>query len=113
MMKYTEQPGQGNSAKGPDTPSNRTPFLIHDPDGDRLVHLPGRVAWAMEQLLRAGKNGCTPIDTPGPRWSDYVFKMRKRFGIDVETETESHGGPFPGSHARYRLRSRVSRVRAV
>ena len=53
--------------------------------------------------------GCTPITTPGPRWSDYVFKLRRR-GIDVETVTESHGGPYAGTHARYVLRSKIERL---
>lgn len=70
------------------------------------VSLVGRLAWAMCQLHRAGTAGCTPIDTPGPRWSGYVHKLRRR-GIDIETRQERHGGPFPGRHARYVLRSRV------
>jgi hypothetical protein len=43
---------------------------------------------------------------PGPRWSGYVFKLR-RLGILIETLHEQHGGPFPGRHARYVLRSPV------
>jgi hypothetical protein len=67
----------------------------------------GRDAWALLNLLRTGERGCTPIDTPGPRWSHYVFKLR-RAGFTIETIDESHGGPFAGSHARYVLRSRVT-----
>jgi hypothetical protein len=66
----------------------------------------GRDAWALDNLMRAGERGCTPIDTPGPRWSHYVFKLR-RAGVNVETIDEGHGGAFAGSHARYVLRSRV------
>ena len=44
----------------------------------------GRTAWALSQLLNAGESGCTPITHPGPRWSDYVFKLR-RDGVVVET----------------------------
>ena len=77
-----------------------------EPDG--AVHdVIGRDAWALLNLIRAGEAGCTPIDTPGPRWSHYVFKLR-RAGFVIETIDESHGGPFAGSHARYVLRSRVT-----
>src|SRR3712207_8850999 len=46
--------------------------------GDQNIVLPGREAWAMENLLRQGEKGCTPIDVPGPRWSSYVHKLRRR-----------------------------------
>ena len=66
----------------------------------------GRLAWALLQLITAGEKGVTPIDNPGPRWSGYVFDLRQA-GIVIETIDEKHGGPFPGSHARYVLRSQV------
>lgn len=77
-----------------------------EPDG-QTMRLDGRIAWAMKQLIDAGKRGCTPIDHPGPRWSDYTFKLRK-LGFVIETEYESHGGPFPGSHGVYKLHTKVS-----
>lgn len=69
----------------------------------RLRSYHGRDAWALRELIRAGERGCTPIDHPGPRWSAYIFKLR-RDGLDIETRHESHGEPFPGTHARYILR---------
>ncbi len=75
------------------------------PDG-RPFKVIGRDAWALKNLVRAGKSGCTPIDHPGPRWSHYVFKLRGR-GIVIETVDEPHGGQFAGTHARYVLRSDV------
>ena len=66
----------------------------------------GRDAWALLELYRAGDAGCTPITHPGPRWSPYVLKLRKR-GLQIETVPERHDGPFAGSHARYVLRSRI------
>jgi hypothetical protein len=82
--------------------------VIHNDDGTiRRVNVLGREAWALLNLVEAGTTGCTPITTPGPRWSDYVFKLR-RDGIVVATEYEDHGGPFAGSHARYRLKCLVS-----
>lgn len=79
---------------------------VHVLDGDTLS-FEGRVAWALDQLIKAGKSGCTPITHPGPRWSAYVLKLR-RAGLIVETIYERHGGPFSGNHARYVLRTPVT-----
>lgn len=70
------------------------------------VLLAGRDAWALRELLKAGERGVTPIDNPAPRWSGYVHKLRRQ-GLDVETVHEAHGGPFPGTHARYLLHTVV------
>ncbi|MCD1644799.1 hypothetical protein [Aurantimonas coralicida] len=76
------------------------------PEGPPMIVV-GRKAWALERLVAAGNRGCTPIDTPGPRWSDYVHKLRREHGLVIETIDEAHGGTFAGSHARYVLRSNV------
>jgi hypothetical protein len=83
-------------------------FTIRDGEADpRIIVVKGRDRWALENLMRAGPRGCTPIDHPGPRWSAYVFKLKKA-GVFIETIHESHEGPFPGHHARYVLRSSVT-----
>jgi len=82
-----------------------------EPDGG-ILEVVGRDAWALLNLNRAGERGCTPIDTPGPRWSHYVYKLRKA-GFVVETVDESHSGPFAGTHARYVLRSQVTILEEV
>jgi hypothetical protein len=82
-----------------------------EPDGG-IHEVIGRDAWALQNLLRAGERGCTPIETPGPRWSHYVFKLR-RAGFIIETIDEDHGGPFAGTHARYVLRSQVTILREM
>ena len=87
-------------------------FALHGTEGAlQILELKGREEWALSNLLAAGDYGCTPIDTPRPRWSDYVIKLRRR-GINVETITEAHNGPYAGHHARYVLRSRIARVSA-
>lgn len=68
--------------------------------------LDGRDAWALDQLIAAGPAGCTPIDNPAPRWSHYVWKLR-RAGVAIETHDEPHGGAYAGHHARYELRSKL------
>ncbi|MGR3539939.1 MAG: winged helix domain-containing protein [Hasllibacter sp.] len=89
------------------------PFTVTPDTGEPFIICPkGRVRWALECLLKAGAKGCTPITMPGPRWSDYVFKLRA-MGVDIETVHEDHGGDFPGHHGRYVLRSRVTPGRAV
>jgi len=75
------------------------------PDG-AAIKVIGREAWALQNLVRAGAGGCTPITHPGPRWSAYVLDLRG-MGFIIETVHESHSGAFPGTHARYVLRSNV------
>ena len=85
--------------------------LLDAPEvGPVVAH--GRDAWALLELYRAGDAGCTPISHPGPRWSGYVHKLRRR-GLRIETVPESHGGPFAGHHARYVLRSIVRIIAAA
>lgn len=84
-------------------------FAVHQSDGTfREIVVEGRVRWALECLILAGAAGCTPIDHPGPRWSAYVFKLRRKYGLTIETITEAHDGPFSGHHARYVLRCHVT-----
>ena len=73
----------------------------------RTVTVEGRQAWALKELIAAGLAGCTPLTHPGPRWSDYVFKLRRQ-GLAIETVTETHGGIYAGHHARYVLRTPVT-----
>jgi hypothetical protein len=77
-----------------------------EPDG-RTITVVGRDAWALQRLIEVGEAGVTPLDTPGPRWFGYVHKLRKA-GLVIETIHEGHGDPFPGTHARYVLRSNVT-----
>lgn len=82
-------------------------FLVTEGDVTRTGTATGRDAWALVELIRAGEQGCTPLDTPGPRWSGYVHNLRHEHFLVVETVIERHGGPFSGNHARYVLRSKV------
>jgi hypothetical protein len=47
------------------------------------------------------------MENPAPRLAAYVHKAKHVFGIAIESITETHDGPYPGKHARYRLLSRV------
>jgi hypothetical protein len=84
-------------------------FIIHGGDSPIAIVVSGRDRWALERLMDAGERGCTPIDEPAPRWSGYVFNLRQ-MSVAIETIHERHGGPFAGTHARYVLRSRVTRA---
>jgi hypothetical protein len=89
-------------------------FTVHDSDGTtREITVQGRNRWALESLIDAGEMGCTPIDHPGPRWSAYKHKLKHKYGLDIPAPEEKHGGPFKGTHARYILKSRVTRTEAV
>lgn len=84
-------------------------YTIHnEAEGTRDIAVSGRDRWALEALIAAGQKGCTPIDTPGPRWSGYVFNLRQ-LCVPIETITETHCGPFKGTHARYVLSASVTR----
>lgn len=72
------------------------------------VTLCGRDAWALVQLIKAGIEGVAPIDNPAPRWSAYICRLRQH-GIPIDTLREKHGGEFPGYHARYVLRAKVTK----
>jgi len=86
----------------------QTTFLVSDDlNNPRRIELHGRNAWALSELVRAGRAGCTPITHPGPRWSAYVHRLRHEYGLLIETIHETHKGPFPGNHARYVLHSKV------
>lgn len=78
----------------------------HMPDG-RAFTAHGRDAWALLQLIDAGPKGCTPIDNPGPRWSGYVFNLKRDHGLAIVTHHEAHRGNFPGTHGRYVLMSEL------
>lgn len=81
---------------------------INKPNADPVtVTVAGRPAWALLSLIRAGKRGCTPIDRPAPRWSDYVFRARA-LGFNIETIHEGHEGSFAGHHGRYILHDAVT-----
>ena len=89
-------------------------FAVKPPDKDgHEIEVSGRERWALECLIAAGANGCTPITKPAPRWSAYVHDLRHSHRVPIETVHEAHQGDFPGTHARYVLRCDVSPVGGV
>jgi hypothetical protein len=88
-----------------------TLYTVTAADGSDTFQLTlrGRLRWALDRLRDAGPAGCTPITEPaGPRWAAYIHGLRI-LGVEIETCHEPHGGDFPGTHARYVLRSTVKR----
>lgn len=86
-------------------------FRVINPDGTTRTVTPiGRDAWALDELAKAGNQGCTPIDNPGPRWSGYIHKLRNTYGLAIRTIEEKHAGQFAGTHARYVLIDNVECV---
>lgn len=70
------------------------------------VTIKGRLLWALECLERGP---VTPIGRPAPRWSGYIHELRGA-GVNIWTETLKHGGEFKGTHGKYHLVSKVSKV---
>jgi hypothetical protein len=87
----------------------RKTYTVHE-NPPRQIRPVGRDAWMLDRLLAAGTTGCTSLENPAPRTSHYVFKLRTRFGLNIETITEEHDGPYRGTHARYVLQTRVTPV---
>jgi Winged helix domain len=85
-------------------------FSIGEGDETRSVTLAGRFAWCLEKLVTAGERGITAIDEIGPRLSHYIFVLRRRHGLTIETRDEKHGGQFSGWHGRYVLRTKATLV---
>jgi winged helix domain-containing protein len=83
-------------------------ITIKKPGGSHQT-FSGRDAWALSRLINAGSCGLTTIDHPAPRWSHYIYKLRKA-GLTISTDYESHKGEFPGRHGRYRLETPVTLV---
>jgi hypothetical protein len=83
-------------------------FRIGEGYATRIVTLGGRFAWCLEKLIAAGERGLTALDEIGPRLSHYIFVLRGRHGLTIETREERHGGQFSGWHGRYVLHTKAS-----
>jgi hypothetical protein len=88
--------------------STTPPIKVRLPNGTECMFV-GREAWTLRNLVDAGSTGVTTIDRPAPRWSHYVYKLRKA-GLAITTDYEPHKGDFPGNHGRYRLETPVAIV---
>ena len=70
----------------------------------------GRKAWTLDRLIGAGPSGLTAAECPpGVRLAAHIADLRAR-GVPIRKTVETHGGPFPGHHARYRLAAQVERI---
>jgi hypothetical protein len=52
--------------------------------GERKLALNGRKAWALDALITAGFIGLTTLENPAPRWSHYIWLLR-RDGFLIES----------------------------
>jgi hypothetical protein len=82
-----------------------------DPGGEvRSIVCTGQVGRTLRALVEAGPRGVTSLEisTWALRTSHYVFILRRRHGLDIETVREPHDGPAgPGTHGRYILKTPV------
>lgn len=72
-----------------------------------LFTVAGQEAKALHALVQAGSAGRTALEvaTWAYRFGAYVWKLRHRYGLAIETRRELHEG---GWHARYVLVSPVT-----
>jgi len=73
----------------------------------RLECLTGQFARTAEALIRNGDRGVTSLEisTWALRTSHYIFVLRHKYGLEIETVMEEHHQPVEGRHGRYFLRS--------
>ena len=120
MARNNENPGSRGDATGADDcHSVSLDFSIINLDGfhsncsfsfirgGAVRSIKGRDAWPLRDLIGAGARGCTPTQSPAPRWSAYIHKSHQEHGLPVETLHEAHGGAFKGGHGHHVLRART------
>jgi hypothetical protein len=75
---------------------------------DRVYTVEGQEARTLVALHDAGPVGITALEvsTWALRTAHYVMKLR-RLGLAILMVREKHGGPVPGWHGRYFLRSAI------
>ena len=75
----------------------------------REIEVVGRFAQTLKALVDAGEKGVTALDLSSwaVRLSHYIYILRGKHGLVIETIQERHEGEFPGKHGLYVLRSQV------
>ena len=89
----------------------KTTFIVTDGDGGmRQLNLVGRTAQTLEALVKFGDAGITANTLGGPaiRISNYILALRRDHNLKISTTAEKHGGPFAGTHGRFRIKSNVT-----
>lgn len=99
-------------------PAGAMVAIVGDADNRSTIYITELSAQeGLRKLVESGGAGITPLDFPkGRRVSDLIFKLRRKYGIDIRTQEETHtsvieGQEVSGHHARYRLAVRVQIVR--
>ncbi len=89
---------------------------VQEPSSVRNIACSGQVARTLRALVEAGPRGITSLEISSwaLRTSHYVFILRRRHDLAIETLREPHDSPAgPGSHGRYILKTpaRIIEVR--
>ena len=73
-----------------------------------VFEVEGQESRTLVALVDAGHRGITSLEvsTWALRLAHYIMKLRRR-GLEIDMERERHGGPVPGEHGRYFLRSGI------
>lgn len=79
-------------------------FKVYNPFTKTEKHFVtrGRKAQTLLCLTEMGQRGLTSEEVASwaLRLASYVYDLKRRYGLDIQTELEPHNG---GKHARYRL----------
>ena len=75
----------------------------------REIEVTGRFAQTLKALVEAGEKGVKALDLSNwaVRLGHYIWVLRHKRGLVIETIQERHEGEFPGKHGLYVLRSQV------
>lgn len=87
-------------------------FIVEYSTGPEEIILKGRFAQTLDALVKAGEKGITALDIAhwAIRLSHYIYILRKDFYLQIDMVEEPHGGPFPGRHGRYTLKTKCTPI---
>lgn len=83
--------------------------------GRRDIAVVGRYAQTLRALVEAGPKGVTALEMSSwaLRLGHYIYILRHRDGLNIETINEAHDGDYPGTHGRYVLHSQVELIESA
>ncbi len=84
-------------------------FVVNEDYHTAVVNIPCEEAWALERLIEAGEDGCTPVSHPAPNWHGLVQRLRAK-DIAIGCVPEPNDGTYPGFLVRYFLRASVREI---
>lgn len=85
----------------------RSAVVFEGVDGPVTLAIGGGLLRTLRALVVQRARGATFGGEPAPHLSAHLFTLRA-LGLVIDAIPEPRGGPFPGSHGRYVLRTVVA-----